>query len=453
MPHMSALVRDYWRDFKMLPLSEQAHRGLFWSFACYILIFATGYGTREVMPLVCLIFLLVWYATAWHRSALRRFGGWWLFLFFFATSIWGTVFSGNVWESFLHVGRSVNKGFILPFIAMECVRKERDLRILVVCMALAFCWQGLDGVWQTITGHDFVHGTPPAGGRLSGSLSDYRVGNYMALLCLPAMGVWWVARGRYARSVALGLTVLLFAPGVYLMYFAYTRNAYIAVMAGLCLWLFVCRRSAVGDGWRNLLRRNWNWQAAMGIALVVLLWNLSQEQRFGMEGIAQDGRWDLWRLAWAVAGENFITGVGFGQYNAAFRALGLAPTRDPISISHPHSIYAQLLCESGVVGLALCLVFLIGMLVWTYRRVRPALLAELDLAERGLTRRCHWRMTGLLWCAWGAYLVSGIVGHDFYRMWWQSLVMAHLGVLLGAIVNGPLLHRKAPPPPPGRSAP
>ena len=51
-----------------------------------------------------------------------------------------------------------------------------------------------------------------------------------------------------------------------------------------------------------------------------------------------------------------------------------------------------------------------------------------------------------------AYLVSGIAGHDFYRMWWQSLVMAHLGVLLGAIVNGPLLRRKVPPPPQASAA-
>ena len=36
----------------------------------------------------------------------------------------------------------------------------------------------------------------------------------------------------------------------------------------------------------------------------------------------------------------------------------------------------------------------------------------------------------------GGWLVNGIFGHDFYRIWWLGIAMSHLGVMIGAVVNG-----------------
>jgi len=46
--------------------------GLFWSFWVTLALFPIGYGWREVMPLVCLVFLLLYYRSAWKQSVLAR---------------------------------------------------------------------------------------------------------------------------------------------------------------------------------------------------------------------------------------------------------------------------------------------------------------------------------------------------------------------------------------------
>lgn len=112
------------------------HACLFWTFWVSLALFPIGYGWREVTPPLCFIFLLLYYRHAWRRSVLRRLTVWPLFLCAGAMTLIGVVFSTDVWQSFLHGGMGVNKAYILPFIAMECVRSTRDLRRLVH----AVCW-------------------------------------------------------------------------------------------------------------------------------------------------------------------------------------------------------------------------------------------------------------------------------------------------------------------------
>lgn len=394
--------------------------GLFW---LYIVIFSAGPSIRDVFPVLCGLCLCGYYRHNWQQSTLRRFPAKWLFVVFFALTIWGMLFSQNVWASFLHVVRGSNQAYILPFIAMECVRDTRDLRRVLWAVALACLWQGCNGVWQSVSGFDFIDHTPLISGRLTGSLSDYRVGNYMALMLIPACALWFPLRQRFSILRTLAVLALLLGPGVYLLYFTYTRNGYLTVIVGLGLWLFVREER---PHWKPLLYAG---AALLAVACIV-------PQRLGADVLARDGRWDLWRFGWAVFEQSPIWGAGFGQYNAAFRQLGLVPTLDPVTISHPHNIYLQLLCESGVVGFGLGITFLLGFLVWGYRSIHGPLQAERARARQG-EAGCHWRMTALFWCVWGAYLASGVFGHDFYRVWWQALMMTHLGVMIGAIVNGP----------------
>lgn len=183
------------------------HACLFWTFWVSLALFPIGYGWREVTPPLCFIFLLLYYRHAWHRSVLRRLTVWPLFLCAGAMTLIGVVFSTDVWQSFLHGGMGVNKAYILPFIAMECVRSTRDLRRLVHACVLACVWQGLDGMWQAWTGFDFIMGYAPNAGRLTGSLGDYSVGNYMALAMIPAFACWFLLRrhlGVLARGDRLG---------------------------------------------------------------------------------------------------------------------------------------------------------------------------------------------------------------------------------------------------------
>lgn len=416
------LRQKFATEFLTLPAGEQWRQALFWLFWTYMVIFASGYAVRDVFPLLCAICLIGYYRRNWRESTLQRFPMRWLFLFFWGLAVWGVIISQDIWQSFIHVGRNLNKAFILPFIAMECARDEKDLRRLIWAVVLACLWQGADGLWQAATGKDFIHGMPPASGRLTGSFSDYVVGNFIALTLIPAAGAWFLLREQHGRVASLILLTLLLGPALYLLYFSYTRNGYLTILAAAVLWACLIAKRM----------RTW-WVALLFAVGALLTLAVLTPQRLGPGVISEDGRWELWGFAWEVFRQFPVTGAGFGQYNAAFRDLGLSPTRDAITISHPHNIYLQLLCESGVAGFALGMAFLLGMLYWGWRRIREPL--EAESAAQGKTSSIRWRFAALLWCGWGAYLISGVFGHDFFRDWWHALAMTHLGIMIGAVVN------------------
>lgn len=406
--------------------AEQVRVALFWSFWAAIVIFPFGPSVREIMPSLCLLLLARYYYLDWHNSTLRLLPVKFLFVMLLLGIASGVILSQNVWDSFLHVIRHVNKGYVYPLVAMECVRSTKELQRIIWAFVIAAFWQGLDGIWQHYTGYDFIDNTPIMGGRLTGSLTTYRVGNYIALTLMPAIAIYLVLRNKYSQiSAGLASAVLLFPP-FFLLYFSYTRSGYLAFAGGLCLLL--CLRV-----------KTINWKLVLAVPAAGLIGLASLmiliPHRFSFSVVAGDGRWDLWRFAWAVFEQNPWFGAGFGQYNSAFRALGYVPTLDEITISHPHNIYLQFLCESGMVGAVFLTTFLLGFLYWGFRQVRQGLAIPHNARKNGA--RYYWQLTSFFWAAWGAFMVNGIFGHDFYRLWWFSLATMLLGVMVGACVHGP----------------
>ena len=148
-------------------------------------------------------------------------------------------------------------------------------------------------------------------------------------------------------------------------------------------------------------------------------------------------------MGWRIFLEHPWFGSGAGQYNTAFRALGLSPEKDLITISHPHNLYLDMLYAHGLVGFTFGMIFLLGFSWWGYQRIRPQLLAERSYGRTGI----YWRMTAWFWIGFVAWLFNGIFGHDFYRVWWLALAMGHLGVMIGAVINGPAAEDAARPAP------
>lgn len=411
-------ARQLVHDAVQNPSGAPWSRYLYWSFWISLATFPIGYGAREVLPVISFIFLLFYYRYSWRQSVLSRLDARPLFYCLWAMIAIGVFFSENIWTSVLHAGTGINKGFILPFIAMECVSSEKDLRRLVWACALACFWEGLDGVHQALTGADFILGYACNAGRLTGSLGDYTVGNYIALALIPAFSLWFVLRRSLQPLVSALLCFALLWPAFFLLIGAASRSGALAVAAAFGLWILL-------RGGRG------RWKLA-AISLGILLGVLLLQGRAGIGAVENDGRWSLWHLAWRVFCEHPWLGAGAGRYNEAFRALGLAPAKDLITISHPHNLYLDMLYAHGVIGFALGMVFLLGFLFWGYRRIRPRLLAELESKSPSI----YWRMTAWFWVGFGGWMVNGMFGHDFYRIWWLALAMSHLGVMIGAVVNG-----------------
>lgn len=239
MSHLTTCVTDVMDRIRKrhdAAPGEFWHTCLFWTFWVSLALFPIGYGWREVTPPLCFIFLLLYYRHAWQGSVLRRLTVWPLFLCAGAMTLIGVIFSTDIWQSFLHGGMGINKAYILPFIAMECVRSTRDLRRLVWACVLACVWQGLDGMWQAWTGFDFIMGYAPNAGRLTGSLGDYCVGNYMALAMIPAFACWFLLRRRLGVWPAAIVWVVLFVPAFFLLEGASSRSGILAVASAFVFW-------------------------------------------------------------------------------------------------------------------------------------------------------------------------------------------------------------------------
>lgn len=425
---LAASRLEPWRAMRRERPGEFWFVCLFWSFWLSLASFPIGYGMREVMPVLSFIFLLLYYRHEWRNSVLRRLDARPLFYCLWLMIVIGVCFSASPFSSLLHAGTGINKGFILPFIAMECVRGEKDLRRLVWACVLACFWQGLDGIWQALTGRDIIMGYELNAGRLTGSLGDYTVGNYIALALIPAFGLWFILRRRLDAVSSVFLCLAVFWPAFFLLQGAASRSGALAVASAFGFWAL-------------LRRRRWQWRILLWPLGALVLFILCQPQRLTPEKLASDGRWSLWELGWRVFLEHPWFGAGAGQYNTAFRALGLSPAKDDITISHPHNLYLDMLYAHGLVGFCLGMVFLLGFLWWGYRRIRPRLTAE--CAEKSPS--LYWRLTAWFWIGFAGWLVNGIFGHDFYRIWWLGLAMSHLGVMIGAAVNGSVLSSDPPP--------
>lgn len=398
---------------------------LFWSFWLSLAFFPIGYGFREVMPPVCALFLIPYYYHCWPQTSLARLKPAWLFACAGMMTLLGVIFSIHPWASFLHAAMGLNKAYILPFIAMECAHTLNDIKRLAWACAFACFWQGLDGIWQAFTGYDFIMGYPYAG-RLTGSLGDYTVGNYLALALVPAFGVWSILRARLSLPVCAFVCTAIFWPPFFLLLGASSRSAFLAIAVCLLVW------ALMRYGIRNPL---WLLPPALASALFLLF----QGYRFAPDAVLGDNRWDLWRLAWKVFEAHPWFGAGAGQYNAAFRELGLAPAREVITISHPHDLYLDILYAHGIIGFSLGMIFLLSFLIWGFKRIWPNLRkTRRENSEKSL----YWRLTAWFWLGYLAWLVNGVFGHDFYRIWWLALAMCNLGIMAGAIVNGPAVGGK-----------
>ncbi|MDO4839049.1 MAG: O-antigen ligase family protein [Desulfovibrionaceae bacterium] len=427
------------RELKDRDPGEFWHSCLFWTFWFHLAFYIIGYGFREVMPLICAIFLALYYRSAWKKTVLSRLPVWPLFICLYVMLLIGIVFSMNPWASFLEVGTALNKGLLLPFLGMECVRSLKDLKRLTLAACLAVFWVGLDGIYQSVYGIDFVMGYAAHCGRLTAVMDDYEIGNYLSLVFVPAFGLWYIAREKFSPAVSFVILLLVFGPGFYTLAGSAVRSAMLALTVSAIAWV-LCHRS------RKSLILVVAIILAVGIAVLVM--QHQDVSRFNYGDVAKDGRWSLWKLAWSVFWENPVFGAGIDMYNTAFRALGLIPEYDVITISHPHNMYLDILYSTGVVGALFGATFLFGMLLWQAWHIvphiggtwQPPLEGENDRPGQS---RLYWQLAGLFALAWVTWLADAVFGHELLRMWWFGHAMLSLGVSIGAIVRGTEEENKA----------
>lgn len=375
----------------------------------YLLLFPFGMSFREIGAWTATSAVLLLYALDFPSTNARRMGRlFWVFPAFWAFLVFKTVTSISPSTSWYALQSNVHMGFGLFFVGLEFVRRETDLRLPVYAMAASGCVQGLDGVWQAAFGRDFFYGAKPLGVRLTGTFSTYRVGNLLSLYMPPMAGLFWALPQRIARHKRLLATAAVLAPALFLLMGSRTRSAMIGLGVALLVAWFAMRRS-------------W-WKALLVLCVAAALVVAFGPYRFSLEGVMNDPRiQDLWPLGLKVFANWPLLGSGVETYNNAFRSLGLKPFTVALDIPHPHNVYLQLLCETGIIGLA----FFLGMVFLLLRFAGKRVLPRARAGSR------WWSVAALFLAAYVGYLATGVSGHSFFRNWWLGTALLLLGLALG----------------------
>lgn len=412
MNYLSQL-RSKWDD----TTQEQVHAVLVTFFCFYMLLFAFGRFFFHIGQLGSIILLLAFYAKGFENTNLKRFDQKKLFLIFFAYLALNVLFSHWPEKSIRAISGNFWKGFAIPFVAIELVRSEKDLRKLILAFCGAAFLQGLDGIWQYISGADLINQTAYYG-RLTGSMKTPRVGNYMAIILPAACGIFYLMKQAGYKWSKL-TTCLILTPAFFILTFSLTRSGYIGFAIALfALWIFV---------WPPFRLYKMALPASAACALLVL-----GPSRVSIERILSDPRWEIWTFSLQIF-ENFPwLGSGLKTYAPARDYLGLKQVIAHANIPHPHNIYLQFLSDGGIIGFTVCVFFLFGLLYYCFKKIRPNIIIEIQATPT----EYYWRYTALFWGCYLAYLGTGLSAHDFFRPWWLAMGMTMLGITLGACTAG-----------------
>lgn len=321
------------------------------------------------------------------------------------------------------------------------------MRLILAMLLLAGLLQALIGIWQF-----GLRGDGPEHflvlGRFYRAYGTFEqpnpFGGYMNLVAFPALGLllgllvaWWsrrqgeqMADHLTPRGLWLGLALLASVAGLLAVILSWSRGAWLGFLAGAAvLALFSTRRIALGlvvmATALALAVGGLSLGAITGFgpsqAIIDRLSGFREEFTLGdVRGVdINDANYSVierlahWQAAASMARDDLWTGVGFGNYGAAYGDYDLI--NFPDALGHAHNYYLNLLAEAGLPGL---LAYVLFWLVLVGQSVRYAQRAAWP--ERGI-------IVGLL-AAWTALAV-----HHLVDKLYVNNIYVHLGVMIGLL--------------------
>jgi O-antigen ligase len=289
-------------------------------------------------------------------------------------------------------------------------------RAAVVLMAWAFVAGGVLSVLGGVVAPGLAVAEE---GRFQGTAGDP---NLLAVGLLPAAALaLGLAAGRrdplWRALIAVVVAVLavgFVASG--------SRGGAVGALVGLAVALMVVER------------RRATFLAAATVGLVALaasVWLVPGAWERSPSVSNGSGRSDLWNIAWHVAADHPVAGVGLDNYPVVAgdyaRRVGPLQSVDLIAEPHEaHNLYLQLLAEVGVVGLAL-VALLVGVCLHSAWVAARRFAADGDRAHAALARAV---LVGIAAMLGSALFVSAPVDR---RLW----VLLALGPALRAAAHRP----------------
>jgi probable O-glycosylation ligase (exosortase A-associated) len=388
-------------------------RGVEWTPTYVGFLLYTFVITTYSLPLATVSMVIAVGGLLFQRQRLR-FPSMWLWMVgFVAWAVLGytqTIYQEAAWKQL----EILLKIIVIMFVAVNALRTPAQVRFFMIFYLACFALYPLRGAIFNYYFYD-----ESLRGRALW-LHAYSNPNDLAALCLLqfslALSLTITEHGRWLRrAILLGLGLL---PLLILM--TQSRGAIIA--------LFVTISVLLATNWQHLKsvvpprRRKQAMLAAVGLVIVVSIaapdavWgrmrgltaatDTKRLEEVDPEGSAKQ-RFEIWRVAVAVAGAHPLLGVGVGVYpyeHTRFAELKAGFARTAHGRRDPHSTYLRVLAETGIPGF----IAFIGCIL---AAVIPA-----ERVRRAARRRFPRESLQILMLQMGlfAYFLAGIFGSFAY---------------------------------------
>ena len=304
------------------------------------------------------------------------------------------------------------------FMVANLVRSEDGARRMIHLLIVVGTLISLYGLWQRFfdtidVAYVDMSLFSDLGGRVYATWENPNMlAEYLALL-LPLIFCRMLQSGRLVR--AFGYT-LCFALTAFCLVFTWSRGAWLGAAVALFLLLLCLSHKMLS-------------YVLLGVLPAVALTPLLPERvvrRFASIGNLADSsvsyRLNLWEGVGRMLDDYWLTGVGVGEkaFCAVYSRYALPGIE---SAMHSHSLYLNVLCALGIVGLA---VFAIAVVLWLRRALEYYRFGE----WRGARLTVLGGVTGI-----AALLIMGLFDDIFYNyriffMFWavMGLVTAQLRI-------------------------
>ncbi len=200
------------------------------------------------------------------------------------------------------------------------------------------------------------------------------LGNYL-LLAMPLVQLTgWKRVGRILAAF------ILFA----LLFLTWSRGAWLAGLGSLCVGMMVWARCAGQGSWRDRLRRNMGirYLVLILVGVLVLAYLIPGTMDLPVRRLQQSLSTRDWsnltriyslQAGWRAFLLSPLLGIGWGQFGWHFPVL-VEPLGLQSQFSWPvvNNFFLEVLCETGLVGLATLLLWLGGGVRNCWRKLRPA---------------------------------------------------------------------------------
>jgi O-antigen ligase len=284
---------------------------------------------------------------------------------------------------------------------------------------LGFLWFGVQGIPRGLVPWHYLLANEDSFGPLM--VLAMPIGFFFASAATSAR--WrWLGHGLFAVSI-VGL-ISSFARG--------------ASLAGAAVLLYIFVLSP--NKGRTLLYLGV--AAAVLIPLVAMLIPLDAYfKEVASSAGGDEGRMQIWSMAWRVFKSSPIWGVGAGNYGVGASRVATPEELDAMWHGYyflaVHNTAIEILSEEGLIGITLWVTMIVHFFSWT-RRLRTQAAREVWVEQGGdfdlrlLSRGLDGSMIG--------YLLSGIFYNQLYIHWfWTLLLVAYLlkrlSTPMGAVVE------------------